>query len=108
VTANNPVTSRASMPFTTARRPPITLATDTPLIGRDQELARSRAVLADAFSGQGRLVVFVGEAGVGKTRLVAELAAEVYTVNGRVLVGRAHESEQILSFGPWMEALAGC
>ena len=64
-----------------------------------------QAVLADAVSGQGRVVALVGEAGVGKTRLMAELVAEVDTVSGHVLVGRCHESEQILPFGPWVGAL---
>ena len=68
-------------------------------------MARLRAVLAEAVGGQGRMVAFVGEAGVGKTRLVAELAAEVHQASARVLIGRCHESEQILPFGPWVEAL---
>ena len=100
------MTSGGSPPFATARAPAPHLATDTPLIGRDQEMARLRAVLAEAVSGQGRVIAVVGEAGVGKTRLVAELAAEVHQVSGRVLIGRCHESEQILPFGPWVDALA--
>src|SRR5262245_28394560 len=52
-------------------------------------------------------MIIVGEAGVGKTRLLAELAAEVNAVGGRVLLGRCHESEQILPFGPWVDALGG-
>ena len=107
VTATSePVTSGGSRPFATIRRPPLILATDTPLIGRDQEMARLRAALAEAVSGQGRVMAFVGEAGVGKTRLVAELAAEAPAESGRVLIGRCHESEQILPFGPWVDALA--
>jgi tetratricopeptide (TPR) repeat protein len=68
-------------------------------------MARLRAALAEAISGQGRVVAFVGDAGVGKTRLVTELAAEVAADSTRVLIGRCHESEQILPFGPWVEAL---
>jgi DNA-binding SARP family transcriptional activator len=101
-----PATSGDSAPFATLRRRPLTLATDIPLIGRDREMARVHAVLTEAVSGQGRVVALVGEAGVGKTRLVAELAAEVHKVGGRVLIGRCHESEQILPFGPWVDALA--
>jgi tetratricopeptide (TPR) repeat protein len=88
------------------RRPPLAVGTDTPLIGRDRELARARAALAEAMSGQGQVVVVSGEAGVGKTRVVTELAAEVPAMGGRVLIGRSHESEQILPFGPWVDALA--
>jgi predicted ATPase len=83
------------------------LATDIPLIGRAEETARLHAGLAEAVSGRGRVMAIVGEAGVGKTRLVADLAAEVHTVSGRLLIGRCHESEQILPFGPWVDALGG-
>jgi DNA-binding SARP family transcriptional activator len=102
---SEPKTSRGSSPFPTMRRPPLTLAPDTPLIGRDQEMARLRAELAEAIRGQGRVIAVVGEAGVGKTRLVAELAAEADQATARVLIGRCHESEQILPFGPWVDAL---
>jgi len=98
-------TSGGSPPFATLRRRSLTLAVDSPLIGRDQEIARLRTMLADAASGQGGVVLFIGEAGVGKTRLVAELASETIKMNGRLLIGRAHESEQILPFGPWVDAL---
>ena len=47
----------------------------------------------------------IGEAGVGKTRLLAEIAAEAATRGGRVLVGRCYEAEQILPFAPWVDAL---
>ncbi|MBP2702802.1 tetratricopeptide repeat protein [Microbispora sp. RL4-1S] len=49
------------------RSPPVPL---TPLIGRDAELARVEALLAEA-----RLVTLTGPGGTGKTRLAAEAAA---------------------------------
>jgi DNA-binding SARP family transcriptional activator/tetratricopeptide (TPR) repeat protein len=103
-TPSKPAASGGSDPFASIRRPPLVFTRDTPLIGRDQEMTRLRAALAEAVSGQGRVVAFVGEAGVGKTRLVAELAAEVPAGSTRVLIGRCHESEQILPFGPWVDA----
>jgi predicted ATPase/class 3 adenylate cyclase len=48
----------------------------TPLIGRDNELSILRHALADARQGRGRLVSLIGEAGLGKTRLIEELRAE--------------------------------
>ncbi|HYN87733.1 MAG TPA: AAA family ATPase, partial [Ardenticatenaceae bacterium] len=45
----------------------------SPLVGREQELARLRAVAAELQAGQGRIVAVMGEAGLGKSRLVAEL-----------------------------------
>jgi class 3 adenylate cyclase len=47
------------------------------LIGRDEELAKLRTALAAVLQGQGQIVTLTGEAGVGKSRLVAELKAAV-------------------------------
>jgi class 3 adenylate cyclase/tetratricopeptide (TPR) repeat protein len=41
-----------------------------PLVGRDQELARFEQILDEACRGQGRLVSVVGDAGIGKSRLL--------------------------------------
>jgi DNA-binding SARP family transcriptional activator/predicted ATPase len=79
-------------------------AAETPLVGRQEELARLRQALDDARRGRGQVVTVVGEAGIGKTRLVAALAAEALSRECRVLVGRCHESDAILPFGPWVEA----
>ena len=46
-----------------------------PLIGRDDELRRLRALWRRAAAGAGALVTLVGAYGMGKTRLAAELAA---------------------------------
>jgi class 3 adenylate cyclase/tetratricopeptide (TPR) repeat protein len=48
---------------------------DLPLFGREQELALLQARLDEARSGRGSVVDVVGEAGLGKSRLVAELMA---------------------------------
>ena len=53
---------------------------DTPLVGRTRELAVLRDELtASADERRCRLVTVIGAAGVGKTRLVSELVAEVAT-----------------------------
>jgi DNA-binding NtrC family response regulator len=44
-------------------------------VGRTQELARLHQLLARAADGQPLVAVLGGEAGVGKTRLVEQLAA---------------------------------
>jgi DNA-binding SARP family transcriptional activator len=77
---------------------------DTPLIGRDTELATLRNMFAEAQWGRGRVVAIVGEAGVGKSWLVAEQVRRASEQDARVLVGRCYESEQILPFGPWVDA----
>jgi class 3 adenylate cyclase len=49
---------------------------DTPMVGREVELARLREKLLEAVSGRAVLATVIGEAGVGKSRLTAELIAE--------------------------------
>ena len=77
----------------------------TSLIGRAAEMERLRAELEVALTGAGRVTAVIGEAGVGKSRLAAELAADAAGRGVIVLFGRSYESEQILPFGPWVDAV---
>jgi len=77
-----------------------------PLVGRDQEWA----ALQDAYravAGDGRLVVIEGEAGIGKTRLAAELAGHARSVGASVVSGRCYEEEAGVAYGPFIEGLRG-
>ena len=80
-------------------------ANETPLIGREPELTRLRQALRAARQGRGQVVRVTGEAGIGKSRLVAEVAADAAAQGVQVLAGRAYETEQILPFRPWVAAL---
>ena len=84
---------------------PETRPAETPLIGRDAEVAQLREALDRAAAERGGLLVVLGEAGVGKSRLVEELVAHARQRDARVLLGRAYESDQILLFGPVVDAL---
>ncbi|HYE92570.1 MAG TPA: AAA family ATPase, partial [Terriglobales bacterium] len=84
---------------------PAAPAAETPLVGRDTELVALRERLTLAARGKGQVAVITGEAGIGKSRLVAELASDASARGIRVLLGRAHETEQILPFRPWIDAL---
>ncbi|UWU90597.1 adenylate/guanylate cyclase domain-containing protein [Bradyrhizobium sp. CB1015] len=53
------------------------LGLNAPFIGRDAELARIIGSLDLACGGAAQLVRLVGEAGIGKTRLVSEFAARI-------------------------------
>lgn len=75
------------------------------LVGRAAELARLRRALTRAHGGRGGAVAVLGEAGIGKTRLVDEMAHEASHQGFRLIAGRAHESERILPFGLWIGAL---
>jgi DNA-binding SARP family transcriptional activator len=77
----------------------------TPLIGRDNEIDRLRALLLRAEAGAGQVAIVLGEAGIGKSRLLAEVVIEAFERGSAILVGRAFESEQLLAFGPWVSAI---
>src|SRR5262245_20139520 len=57
----------------------------TRFVGRDQELAALTQALAQAGRGQGQLMALLGEAGVGKSRLVYECVHSHATQGWRVL-----------------------
>ncbi|HEU5196761.1 MAG TPA: AAA family ATPase, partial [Methylomirabilota bacterium] len=80
-------------------------AWEPPLAGRQRELARLKEALNRAVSGRGRMIALVGEAGAGKSRLVSEVIAGASRRQAHVLVGRCYETERILPFAPWVQAL---
>jgi class 3 adenylate cyclase/predicted ATPase len=47
-----------------------------PLVGRDQEMATLRNVVENLRQGRGQIVCLLGEAGLGKSRLIEELRKE--------------------------------
>ncbi len=70
-----------------------------PLLGRESELATLNALLADARSGEGRLAIIEGGAGIGKTRLIAEARTSAAAHGFAVLMARAGELERDFAFG---------
>ena len=67
--------------------------TSNRFVGRDQEMAQLWAVLDDAVSGQGRVVMLSGEPGIGKTRTEQELANRAESLGAQVLWGWCSEWE---------------
>ncbi|MGE0542109.1 MAG: AAA family ATPase [Dehalococcoidia bacterium] len=76
-----------------------------PFVGRDEEMAALRTRLADARLGAGGVIVIAGEPGIGKTRLVAELAAWAQNDGWQLLSGRAHQADGLPPYLPFIEAL---
>jgi ABC-type oligopeptide transport system substrate-binding subunit/class 3 adenylate cyclase len=70
----------------------------SPLVGRDPEMAALRAALDQAAAGYGQIVAVLGEAGIGKSRLVEEVRSEPSGTKLRWLEGRALSYGQTLSF----------
>ena len=75
------------------------------LVGRPAELLAGRAALARVADGVGQAIVFEGEAGIGKTRLVDELLEEAASRGLQVFRGAAHELEQSLPFAAIADVL---
>ncbi|HEX6677942.1 MAG TPA: AAA family ATPase [Actinomycetes bacterium] len=75
-------------------------------VGRTEELRRLEAALERAGAGEPAITLLGGEAGVGKTRLVGELAARAEKAGARVLVGGCIElGDGALPYAPIVEAL---
>jgi DNA-binding CsgD family transcriptional regulator len=75
-------------------------------VGRTQELAWLRELLARAADGQAPVAVIGGEAGIGKTRLVDQLATTASEQGVRVLRGGCVPlGEEGVPFAPVTEAL---
>ena len=66
-------------------------------VGRETEVAWLRESWADAVDGRGGFVSVLGPEGIGKTRLVAELARDVHADGAAVLYGRCDHAHQAVS-----------
>jgi len=75
------------------------------LVGRDTELSFLRERIGDLDSGRGGVVSLVAEAGLGKSRLIAELAATPEARRTHWLLGRSLSTGGRLSFHPFADLL---
>ncbi len=75
------------------------------LIGRAEQLAALGQRLQLARARQGQVVLISGEAGVGKTRLVAEIKAQSNSLGFAGLQGNCFEPDQNLPYGPLVDLL---
>ena len=73
------------------------------LVGRREELAALEDELGRAGAGEFRLVLLLGDAGVGKSRLARELLARHREVTG--LAAQAYPLAASAAFGLWTEAV---
>lgn len=78
---------------------------DTPLVGRQAELAWLRERLTAARAGQGRVARVNGEAGVGKSRLCVELLAQARAEGVRVLHVCCLSYASNTPYAPWSDWL---
>ena len=83
----------------------VTQAQRKRFVGRREELAAVDATLEEMRRGRGRWLVISGEPGIGKTRLLTELADRAAERRHPVFVGRGAEMERELPFAIWIDAL---
>src|SRR3954471_20959636 len=72
-------------------------------VGRESEIDKLREALEGTFEGHGRLMMLVGEPGIGKTRTAQELGVYARMRGARVLVGRSYEGEGAPAYWPWLQ-----
>jgi predicted ATPase/DNA-binding SARP family transcriptional activator len=86
-----------------ASQPPAELM--APLVGRAAAFSQLVAGYQQARAGQPQVVLVVGEAGIGKTRLASEFVAWALAQGAQVLSGQAFELGGRLPYQPLVEAL---
>ena len=78
----------------------------SPLVGRADEVATLRRLVAELRTGRGSVVSLIGEAGLGKSRLVAELRAYVVSAGGITwLEGRCFSYTQQTSYSALIDVI---
>lgn len=75
------------------------------LIGREDELSLLEDALLAAARGEGSVVVLAGDAGMGKSRLCAELMRRADKIGAAVMEGSCPEAELVLPYLPFLEAI---
>ena len=100
------VTAHVATPATAPDPIGVPLATTlTPFIGRDGELEQVRHAFSEAREGRGQVVFVAGEAGIGKSRLLAELQGHLAGEPHEWIIGRCTPYGTATPFLPIAEAV---
>src|SRR5262245_43101221 len=75
------------------------------LLSRERYLAALDHLIAQACVSDGQTVLITGEAGIGKSRLVAELQARAAQQHMALLRGRCFEPDRVLPYAPLLDLL---
>ena len=76
------------------------------LIGRQVEVARLHALIDQARNGHGQVVLLSGEAGIGKSRLAAEVKMQAQAHGFLVLQGSCFPTDRSSPYAPLLDLLA--
>ena len=74
-------------------------------VGRQREMDQLKAALEGALGGRGRVMMLVGEPGIGKTRTAEELATYARMRDAQVLWGHCYEAQGVPPYWPWVQAI---
>jgi class 3 adenylate cyclase/tetratricopeptide (TPR) repeat protein len=77
----------------------------TRFVGRDAERDTLRGAVGETLAGRGRCTLIGGEAGIGKSRLAAEIGAEAEARGFRVLTGHCVEMSGAPPYLPYVEMI---
>lgn len=80
---------------------------ESPLVGRGKEMNTLKLQVMKVINGEGGIVTITGEAGIGKSRLMAELKTKEAMRQVTLLEGRAISMGRNLSFHPIVDLLKG-
>ena len=78
---------------------------DTHFVGREAELSELRRRLSAATAGEGNTVLISGELGIGKTRLIQEVARLASGQGCTTIEGHWYESRQVPAYAGFRECL---
>ncbi|NQW16989.1 MAG: AAA family ATPase [Chloroflexi bacterium] len=73
-------------------------------VGRDAERGQLELILDDVIAGEGRVVMILGEPGIGKTRLTRELTSRAEARGVTAVWGRFRDIEGAPPYWPWTQA----
>ena len=78
------------------------------LIGREADLAALQALVEQAKRGEGQVALIGGEAGIGKSRLVAETKTYAAGQGFVLLQGNCFQADSALPYAPFLDLLRSC
>ena len=74
-------------------------------VGRGRELEELQETLDEAAAGRGGVVIVTGDAGIGKTRLLQEVADQAAVRGWGVATGRCWEEGGAPAYWPWIQVV---